>query len=89
MIDMSTTMEVNQWLKSNLGSDILLLLCGLDLLRCSIEAIDVCLVVVLVVQLHDLAGDGWLKRTVVIYRCQLARVSVPESRHTDMADLEE
>lgn len=32
-----------------------------------VEAVDVCLVVLGVVQLHDLAGDGGLERAVVVW----------------------
>jgi len=66
MIDVSTSVEVDQWLQSNLCRDILFVLGGLELLGCGVEAVDVCLVVVLVVELHDLAGDGGLQRTVVV-----------------------
>ena len=57
MVDMPTAVEVDQWLQGDLGSDILLLLGGLELLGCGVEAVDVGLMVVLVVELHDLAGD--------------------------------
>jgi hypothetical protein len=49
MVDMSTTMEVNQRLESNLGRDILLRFGCLELFRGSVEAVNICLVVVLVV----------------------------------------
>lgn len=64
---MSTTMEVDQWLKSDLCGDILLGLGRLELFGCCIEAVDICLVVVLVVELHNLAGDGGLKSAKVVY----------------------
>lgn len=69
MVDVSTPVEVDQWLQSNLCGDILLVLGGLELLGCGVEAVDVGLVMVLVVELHDLAGDGWFQRTVVVCHC--------------------
>jgi hypothetical protein len=39
------------------------------LLRGSVEAVDIGLVVVLVVEFHDLSGDGGLERTVIIWEC--------------------
>jgi hypothetical protein len=66
MIDMSAAMEVDQWLQSNLCGDIFFVFCGCELLGGSIEAVDIGLVVVLVVKLHDLSGDGGLERTVII-----------------------
>jgi hypothetical protein len=68
VVDMAAPMEVDQGLKRNLGLDILLLLGSSELLRCGVEAVDVGLVVVLVVELHDLAGDGGLERAVIICR---------------------
>ena len=63
---MSTTMEIYDRLQGDLRRDILLLSRGLDLLRGSVEAVDVRLVVILVVEFHDLTGDGWLERAVII-----------------------
>ena len=63
---MSTPMEVDQRLQRNLSLDILLLFCYRELFGRRVEAVDVGLVVVLVVELHDLARDGGLERTVVI-----------------------
>ena len=67
VIDVSTTVEVDQWLQGNLGGNILLFLCRGDLFGGSVEAVDVGLVVVLVVKLHDLARDGRLQRPVIIW----------------------
>lgn len=64
---MSTAMEVDHRLKGNGSLDVLLGLRGCDLLGGSIETVDVCLVVVLVVKLHNLSRDGGLERTVVVY----------------------
>jgi hypothetical protein len=66
VVDVAAPMEVDQGLQRNLGLDILLLLGSSELLRCGVEPVDVGLVVVLVVELHDLAGDGRLERAVVI-----------------------
>jgi hypothetical protein len=66
MIDMSTTMEVDQWLQSDLCSDVFFLFCGCELLGGGIEAVDIGLVVILVREFHDLSGDGGLERTVII-----------------------
>lgn len=89
MVDMSTTMEVNQWLESDLGSNVFLRFGSFELLAGSVEAIDICLVVVLVVELHNLAGDGWLKRTVIIFKRLLAITLLQMNRDTNMADREE
>ena len=67
MIDVSTTMEVDQWLQSDLGGNILRGLCCLELFRSCVEAVDICLVVVFVVDFHNLAGYRGLKSTEVIY----------------------
>jgi hypothetical protein len=66
VIDVTTPMEIDQRLQRNLSLDILILLSGGELLRCGVEAVDVGLVVVLVVELHDLTGDGRLERAIVI-----------------------
>jgi len=63
---MPAAMEVDHWLQSNLGLDILLLGSGSQLLGCSIEAVYICLMVILVVKLHYLARDCWLERSIVV-----------------------
>jgi hypothetical protein len=45
----------------------LFLFCGCELLRGGVEAVDIGLVVVLVMEFHDLSGDGGLERTVIIW----------------------
>lgn len=60
-------MEVDQRLQGNNGSNVLLVFCGCELFCGGVEAVDVGLMVFVVVQLHDLAGDGRLECTVVIY----------------------
>lgn len=62
-----TSVEVDERLQSNLSSNIVL---GLGLSQLLGEVVvrgHVGVVVVLVVKLHDLAGDGRLKRAIVIY----------------------
>lgn len=49
MVNMPTTVEVNHGLESNLGCDILLRFRSLELFRSGVEAVHICLVVVLVV----------------------------------------
>ena len=61
-------MEVNQRLLRDLCLNISPCLHFLHLLHCGIVRIDVCPVVLVVVQLHYLAGDGWFEGTIVIYR---------------------
>ena len=63
---MSATVKVDQWLQANLCLDISLLLSLLELLIGSVEAGNVCSVVLGVVELHDLAGDGWLESAIVV-----------------------
>lgn len=66
MVQVSTAVEVDDRLQGNLCGNILLLCSSLNLLAGSVKAVDVCLVVVLVVKLHDLAGDGWLECAIVV-----------------------
>ena len=63
---MATSVEVDQGLQRNLGLDVLPLLCCCELFGRRIEAVDVGLVVVLVVELHDFTGDGGLERAIII-----------------------
>jgi len=66
MVDVSTAVEVDEWLQGNLRSDVFLGLRSLQLFAGGVEAVDVGLVVVLVVQLHDLARDGGLEGAIVV-----------------------
>ncbi len=59
-------MEVDQWLLRNLCLNISLRLYLLHLLHRGVVGVDVCAVVLVMVQLHDLAGDGWLECAVVV-----------------------
>lgn len=68
VVQVTTTVEVDQGLEGNLGRNVVLVLGLLELLNGSVVAVDVGLVVVLVVKLHDLAGDGGLESAIVVYR---------------------
>ena len=59
-------MEVNQRLLSDLGLDVALVLGLLELLDGGVVGGDVGVVVLGVVQLHDLAADSGLERAVVV-----------------------
>jgi len=63
---MSTTVEVDDRLQGNGRRNILLRLCGLELLRGGVVAVDIGLVVVLVMQLHDFAGNSGLESAIVV-----------------------
>jgi hypothetical protein len=67
MIKVSTTVKVDHRLQGDDALDILLGFGGRQLFRGGVVAVDVSLVVHLVVQLHDLAGDGGLECAVVIW----------------------
>ena len=67
MVDMTTAVEVDQGLQSNLGLDVLLGLRFGDLLTEVVEGGHVCVVVVLVVELHDFAGDGGFESAIVVW----------------------
>jgi hypothetical protein len=66
MIHMSAPMEINQRLQCDLCLDILPVFCDLQLFRRSVEAVDVRLMVVLMMQLHDFAADRGLESAIVI-----------------------
>ncbi len=66
MINMSTTVEVLQRQQRNLRLNVILGLCRSQLFSGSIVAVDISLVVVLMVQLHDLARNGGLERAVIV-----------------------
>ena len=66
VIEVAAAVEVDEGLEGDLGGDVGFGLRGRELLRRVVEGIDVGVVVVLVVQLHDLAGDGRLQRAVVV-----------------------
>lgn len=66
VVQVSTTVEVDQRLQRNLRGNVVLRLRCLELFDGGVVAVHVGLVVVLVVQLHDLAGDGGLESAIVI-----------------------
>lgn len=66
VIEVTTTVEVDQGLQGDLSSNVTLVLGLLELLDGGVVAVDIVVVVRLVVQLHDLTGDGRLQSTVVI-----------------------
>jgi hypothetical protein len=70
VVDMATAVEVDQWLQGSSGLNILLVQRGGQLFGCGIVAVDVCLVVVLVVQFHDLSRDGGFERAVIVLETQ-------------------
>lgn len=59
-------MEVDQWLESNLSLYVALLLRRFHLLQRGVVAVHIGLMMLGVVQLHDLAADGWLEGAIVI-----------------------
>lgn len=63
---MATTVEVDQGLEVDLSGDVLLGDGLLELFDGGVVAVDIGLVVVLVVKLHDLSGDRGLKGAIVI-----------------------
>ena len=66
VVKVTTAVEVDGGLKGDLGSNVALVLGFLELLNRVVVVGHVGVVVVLVVDLHDLAGDGGLQSTVVI-----------------------
>ncbi len=66
MIEVASPVEIDQWLQSDLSGDVGLRLSGGHLLGSVVEGVDVRVVMVLVVELHDFAGDGGFEGAVVI-----------------------
>ena len=62
-----TTVEVDERLLGDLGLDVTLVLGFLELLDGGVVGGDIGVVVLGVVELHDLAADGWLKGAVVVW----------------------
>lgn len=60
VVEVAAAVEVDQRLQGDLGRDVGAGLRGRHLFRRVVEGVDVGVVVVLVVELHDFAGDGWL-----------------------------
>ena len=61
-----TTVEVDERLLGDLGLDVTLVLSLLELLDGGVVGGDIGVVVLGVVELHDLAADGGLERAVVV-----------------------
>lgn len=66
VVQVTTTVEVDGGLESNLSGNVALVLSLLELLNGGIVVVDVGVVVSLVVKLHDLTGDGRLQSTIVV-----------------------
>lgn len=60
VVQVATTVEVDERLQGDLGGDVTLVLSLLELFNSGVVAGDIGVVVVLVVQFHDLAVDGGL-----------------------------
>lgn len=67
-------MEIDQWLLCNLSCNIALRLNLLHLLLSRIVAVHVGTVVLIVVQLHDLAGDRRFESAIVVYERPLLAI---------------
>lgn len=67
VVQVATTVEVDEGLQGNLGGNVTLVLSLLELLNSGVVAGDIGVVVVLVVQLHDLAVDGGLQGAIVVW----------------------
>ena len=66
MIDVAAAVEVDERLQGDLGLDVLFLSCFGQLLCEVVEGGYVGLVVLAVVELHDLAGDGGFEGAIVV-----------------------
>ena len=71
VVEVAAAVEVDHGLQGDLGGDVLLLLCLGDLFAEVVVGCDVGVVVVLVVELHNLAGDGGLEGAIIVYICLL------------------
>ena len=69
VVEVTTTVEVDRRLQSDLCGDVILSLSFLELLKGVVVIGDIGVVVVLVMNLHDLAGDGGLKGAIVDFWC--------------------
>lgn len=76
VVDVTTAVEVDERLEGDLGGDVVLLLGFGDLLAEVVERGHVGVVVVLVVEFHDLAADGGLEGAIVIWKGLLDCVRV-------------
>lgn len=67
VVQVATAVEVDRRLEGNLGRNVTLGLGLLQLLKGGIVVVDVGLVMALVVELHDLAGDRGFQGSVVVF----------------------
>lgn len=67
VVQVSTAVEVDGGLEGDLSRDVVLGLGFLELLHGIVVASHIGIMVVLVVQLHDLAADGRLQGAIVVY----------------------
>lgn len=74
VVKVTTAVEVDGGLESDLGGNVALVLGFLELHNGVVVVGDVGVVVVLVVNLHDLTGDGGLQSTVVVLLTVLVHV---------------
>lgn len=71
VVEVTTAMEVDQWLEGNLGSDVVVGFGSCVLVRSVVVGVHVRLVMLAVMKLHDLARNGRLESTIVIFNgCQ-------------------
>ncbi|KAL3702966.1 hypothetical protein TMatcc_000281 [Talaromyces marneffei ATCC 18224] len=87
MVDVATTVEVDERLKGDLGCDVALGLRFLQFFDVGVVAGYVDVVVALVVDFHDLAGDGWFEGAIVIYIPLVDCRQIFRSRHVYCFDL--
>ena len=81
-------MEVDKWLLRNLSLNISLRLQVFHLLQRGVVRVHVCAVVLVVVELHNLAGDGGLEGAIVIYkRGIISDIILAATQDTYMEDL--
>ena len=66
VVDVAAAIELNRSLEGNLLGDIVARLCGLELLHRRVQVGHVRVVVLAVVDLHDLAADVRLQRRVLV-----------------------
>lgn len=64
---MLTAVEIDQWLQRNLACSVLLGLRLLHLLLRCVQRCHVCVVVLRMVQFHDLAANSGLQCAIVVY----------------------
>jgi hypothetical protein len=81
-----TTVEVDERLLCDLSLDITLVLSLLQLLDGGVVGGDVGVVVLGVVQLHDLAADGGLEGAVVVWRVMLDPYRVQQYMHAQLGE---